>query len=65
MATKQLKTASKTVPARNAENGNAIRQTYAPDILRRAQEYQADKGLLAIQDVARLAMSFFLDKQGY
>jgi hypothetical protein len=41
------------------------RQTYSASILKRIEKYKADKGLLTTPEVARLAMAFFLEKQGY
>lgn len=65
MPTKQ-KSMPKTLTAAPTPTGNEnLRVTLDKKIYGRAERYQDAKGLLSMQEVVRLAMSFFLDKQGY
>lgn len=42
-----------------------VNQTYDKDIYKRLDKYRRDHGYLTIQEVDRLAVSFFLNKNGY
>lgn len=60
---KSMPVATVTAPKPSLKEN--YRVTLDQKIEGRAVRYQDDKGLLSMQEVIRLAMSFFLDKQGY
>ena len=51
------------MPELNPEN-EKIYCVYDPKILERARKYHTRRGLSNVQNVLRLALSYFLDKEG-